>query len=375
MTNFEKPLFPYEWKLFEIKKVAVPYHGKTVFSCFAGGGGSSMGYKLAGYDVIGCNEIDDKMFECYEKNLKPKIFFKEDIRNLLKKELPKKLFNLDVLDGSPPCSLFSVVNMTRKKYRGKEKTFREGQKKQILDTLFFDFIQLAKRLQPKIIVAENVMGMIKKDTIKYVQNIIKDFIRSGYFVNIYKINTEKMGLPQKRQRLIFIAIRKDLMNKKIKTIGIVHKKPVIDFSFKEKIIPFKTIHEKAKKLKEIKVKIRRPVFLQKNWDFIKQGQSFSDVHPKKSFFNSCKLSLNLPVPPLTTFEWIYSHPTENRSLNVREYQLCSSFPLDYNFMKLSPYYAMGMSVPPIIMAQIAWGIKKQWLDKINSRRKIKNVIR
>ena len=152
-----KHRFNYNWKLSETK--FTKDKGK-VFSCFACGGGSSFGYKLAGFDVIGMNEIDKKMAECYIANHNPKYSFIEDIRVFKEREdLPKELYELDILDGSPPCSSFSMAG-NREKDWGKEKKFREGQAEQVLDTLFFDFIDLAKKLQPKIVIAENVKGIL-----------------------------------------------------------------------------------------------------------------------------------------------------------------------------------------------------------------------
>jgi Site-specific DNA methylase len=107
-----------------------------------------MGYKIAGYDVIGCNEIDPRMMKCYETNHHPQYSYLEDIRDLVKRNnLPEELYHLDILDGSPPCSTFSMSGL-REDAWGKEKKFKEGQKTQVLDTLFFDFIALAKRLKP-----------------------------------------------------------------------------------------------------------------------------------------------------------------------------------------------------------------------------------
>lgn len=103
----------------------------TVFSCFACGGGSTMGYKLAGFDVIGCNEIDPRMNDIYVANHNPKINLLMDIRDMAAKaklhDLPKELYQLDILDGSPPCSSFSIAG-EREKGWGKEKKFREFQK-------------------------------------------------------------------------------------------------------------------------------------------------------------------------------------------------------------------------------------------------------
>ena len=154
--------FNYRWKL---KDTVFPNDKGTVFSCFSCGGGSSMGYKLAGFDVIGCNEIDPKMMNVYCKNLNPKFPFLEPIQTFKDRQnLPAELFNLDILDGSPPCSSFSLASVGgrfgRQKGWGKKKKFREGQAEQVLDTLFFDFIELAGRLRPKVVVAENVKGLL-----------------------------------------------------------------------------------------------------------------------------------------------------------------------------------------------------------------------
>lgn len=78
------------------------------------------------------------------------------------------------MDGSPPCSTFSLSG-NREKDWGKEKVFREGQTAQVLDTLFFDFIALAKALQPKVVIAENVKGLLMGNAIDYVRRIYKDF--------------------------------------------------------------------------------------------------------------------------------------------------------------------------------------------------------
>lgn len=118
-----------------------------------------MGYKLAGFDVIGNNEIDEKINAMYVKNHNPKYNFNCDIRNMVNMNLPDELYNLDILDGSPPCSVFSIAGK-REKGWGVEKIFREGQKRQRLDDLFLHFVYLAHRLRPKIVVAENVRGLI-----------------------------------------------------------------------------------------------------------------------------------------------------------------------------------------------------------------------
>ena len=103
----------YIWSLENLK--SVKKNGLKVFSCFACGGGSTMGYKLAGFDVLGCNEIDPKINAMYVKNHNPKYNFNCDIRDLINTKLSDELYDLDILDGSPPCSVFS---MAKKKEKG-----------------------------------------------------------------------------------------------------------------------------------------------------------------------------------------------------------------------------------------------------------------
>ena len=148
--------FPWKWSLSELEKR--PKHGHTVFSCFSCGGGSSMGYKLAGFDVMGNCEIDPDMMKVYKQNNHPKHSFLMDIRDFLKlpdEKIPEELFHMDVLDGSPPCSVFSTAGV-REEGWNTEKVFREGQAKQRLDDLFFFFIAHRKDLDyPKLVMNFN----------------------------------------------------------------------------------------------------------------------------------------------------------------------------------------------------------------------------
>lgn len=98
-----------------------------------------MGYKLAGYDVVGAVEIDPDMAKIYAKNLAPKRLFRMALQEFNKlNSYPEELLNLDILDGSPPCSTFSMAGSREKKW-GSPHKFREGQSTQILDDLFFHF--------------------------------------------------------------------------------------------------------------------------------------------------------------------------------------------------------------------------------------------
>ena len=177
----------YEWNLTDLKQIHK--NNYKVFSCFSCGGGSTMGYKLAGYNVIGNCEIDKKINEVYVENHKPKYNYCIPIQEMnTLEDYPEELYDLDILDGSPPCSTFSLAG-EREKNWGKSKKFREGQACQVLDDLFFEFIKLAKKLRPKIIVAENVKGIIMGNAKGYVNLIIKELEKAGYRTQIFLLNS------------------------------------------------------------------------------------------------------------------------------------------------------------------------------------------
>ena len=179
-------------------------NGIKVFSCFACGGGSTMGYKLCGCDVIGDLEIDPSVNAVYVENHKPQFNYVMDIREFNKQILlPRQLFELDILDGSPPCTTFSMAG-EREENWGKKKKFREGQAEQTLDDLSFHYIETAKMLQPKFVIMENVEGLLLGEAWSYVQKIYQEFDNAGYVVNHYLLKGETLGVPQCRHRVFFV---------------------------------------------------------------------------------------------------------------------------------------------------------------------------
>ena len=345
----------YNWKLSEA--TFTKDKGK-VFSCFACGGGSTMGYKLAGFDVIGHNDIDPKMIEVYKENHKPKFSFHESITTFAKrKDLPKELYELDILDGSPPCSSFSMAG-NREKTWGKEKKFREGQELQVLDTLFFDFIDLAKELQPKVVVAENVRGLLLGAAKEYVIKIYKAFDEAGYTCQHFLLNASKMGVPQRRERVFFIALRKDLAGPFMEQVDMFTELPKIELEFNEKEIPFKEFMF----FNELEENEKMTPCLINEYDNILEGEQ------SKKYFQFSRLDRNKVPSTVTTSQSksgaCQSHPYIKRFFNNNELCLIGSYPLDYNFLNLKCSYIIGMSVPPLMTGKIAEQIYNQWLSKL-----------
>ena len=347
LSSTDKHIFPWKWNLSDLK--FVPKNGKTVFTCFSCGGGSSMGYKLAGYTVFGNCEIDPKMMEVYKTNHHPKYSYLMDIRdfvNLPDSEIPEELKNLDILDGSPPCSVFSTAG-SREDGWNTEKVFREGQAAQRLDDLFFYFIEVARKLQPKVIVAENVKGLLLGNAKGYVNEIIKAFDLAGYKVQIFLLNASRMGVPQKRERVFFIAHRKDLDYPKIK------------MEFNEKPILFGEVRSEKGKTVTGKKSLE---YLQ----YMKRGdKDFADIrmrlHGKYSNF-SMKIVWDEDIAPTLVSGSHFLRGEDKSWYSDTDCRRVQTFPEDYNFIKEDVKYICGMSVPPIMMAQVARQIWRQWLN-------------
>lgn len=353
-----KHKFPYKWTLKDA--VFTKDRGK-VFSCFSCGGGSTMGYKLAGFDVIGCNEIDPKMMELYRLNHNPKLSYLEPIQTFkLRDDLPQELYNLDILDGSPPCSSFSIAG-NRESDWGKEKKFREGQAEQVLDTLFFDFIDLAKKLQPKVVIAENVKGLLLGAAKDYMRRIYEAFDEAGYYCQHRLLNAQYMGVPQRRERVFFLCLRKDIATPLLETVSLFETLPTIDMDFAEPPILYGEFADY--KGREIKGEKLRFYWENRIPEDDGMGDTTLRILGKEKCFNHRYDKENEVCHTLTAKDacFCYSQP---RAHSVGDVLNISTFPQDYKFLKQSAHYVCGMSVPPVMMAQISNQIYEQWLSKI-----------
>lgn len=324
------------WKLADLGK-AKP-NGIKVLSTFSGGGGSSMGYKLAGFDVIGGVEIDSDMAAAYRTNLKT------DVWGMPISEFTKKHaagIKVDILDGSPPCSVFSLAGK-REKGWGIEKKFAEGQALQRLDNLFFEYIELARVLRPKVCVAENVTGMLVGKAKGYVLEIFQAFETIGYKAQLFKLNAAMMGVPQSRQRIFFIAQKKG-------------SKPV-SLAFDAKPITA------SEAIKGVSAEGAEPLSgnLLRLWKKVRPGQSLARAHNRGSFFNNIRCSPARPFPTITAANRPdISHWDTPRTLSPAELTRAQSFPDDYDYGAKPVKYICGMSVPPRMMETLSREIARQ----------------
>lgn len=338
-------LFPYRWNLADgYPAKGIQYHGRKVFGTFICGGGSTMGYKLAGYEHLGGVEIDPKVAAVYKANHKPKHLYVEDIRAFNERtDLPDELFSLDLLDGSPPCSSFSMAG-SREKGWGKEKVFREGQAHQRLDDLVFTYVDTIAKLRPKVAILENVKGLLAGNAKVYAKEIVKRLRGHGYTVQVFLLNAATMGVPQMRERCFFVA-RLDA------------SWPNLVLKFEEPPVPFRMI--------DTGPECDDPLSPQQKelWAKCRPGECYAKYHPKGNWFTHYKLNPDKVLQTVTANSSDgASHHVYPRKLSNVEKVLASTYPVDYAFGGFEPRYLVGMSVPPVMTAQIANQINLQWFQ-------------
>lgn len=312
-----------------------------------------MGYRLAGYDVIGGVEIDSEMMNLYRVNHQPdeRLSFQLPIQDFVRMPVDNlvnsypELFNLDILDGSPPCSSFSMAG-AREEGWNEKKMFREGQTEQVLDDLFFHFIKVAELLRPRVVIAENVKGLIQGKARGYVKDILEAYDRAGYRTQLFLLNASKMGVPQARERTFFISTRKDLYL------------PKAHFQFNEKLI---SVEEAFKGIDPVGELINGPKTLS-DWTRTMPGNGFGTVG---GFNSHKKLSPHqvsfTQTATLRHYHW--EHPNQISDEAVIRLQ---SFPEDYDFQDQDVGYVCGMSVPPLMMQRVALEVGEQLLKRTSS---------
>jgi DNA (cytosine-5)-methyltransferase 1 len=340
----------------EIK--SLPWNGYKVASTFSGGGGSCLGYRMAGYKVVYANEFVPAAQETYKANHPDSFLDTRDIRTVQASDILDainlKPGELDIFDGSPPCSAFSTAG-SREAGWGKSKKYSDNQVQRV-DDLFFEYSRILNGLQPKVFIAENVSGLIKGTAKGYFKKILAELKNCGYQVSCKLLDSQWLGVPQARQRTIFVGVRNDL------NVLPSHPKPFehpykVEESFHDiatpKIIELRTLGETTSTLNL--------------WHHTKAGDNFSvanlKLRGKASCFNQIKISPFKPAPTITATAQAF-HWSEPRYLTIPEVRRLCSFPDDFilegNFMQ--QWERMGRSVPPLMMKAISAHVAKEILS-------------
>lgn len=333
-------MFNWKWTL---KELPQPSNLK-VFSLFASLGGSSMGYKLAGFDVLGGIDTSKKFVKLYQLNLKPKFAFCMDIRDFNNSsDLPKELFNLDVLDASPPCTCFSIAG-EREKSWGVERKFNEGQKCQRLDNLIDEAVKTVGKLMPKTVVIENVPGLIAGKAKVYAVNAVRGLENLGYSVQMFRLNAALMGVPQVRDRIFIIANRMNF--------------PRLKLNFNQPLIPFGQVRSEHGRPNKDGSELGKLINLAEYGD-LDLGHVTKRVYGKRKLWAHV-ITYDERVAPTITARATHLRFADRKNFSNQDLINTMSFPQDYDSDGCSLRCFIGYSVPPVMMANLAQQLKLQW---------------
>lgn len=339
---------------------ALPWNGYRVVSTFAGGGGSSTGYRMAGFRIALANEFVAAARETYAANMRPgTILDGANIRDVdpvvWLERIGLARGELDVLDGSPPCAAFSMAGKREKKW-GKVSAYLDTAQRS--DDLFYEFIRVLDGLQPKVFVAENVAGLVRGTAKGYFLRILAALRAAGYEVEARLLDASRLGVPQARIRLIFVGVRRDLVER----YGV---RPAFPAPFADRYVLADALALTEGMPVEPEADMR-PYAVGKQWATLDLGGQSA------KYFQLIRAHPREPVGTVTATAGApsaasISHPYECRKFSVAETKALCGFPLDY---RLAGDYGqqierLGRAVPPLMMKAVAEAIRREVLDAIS----------
>jgi DNA (cytosine-5)-methyltransferase 1 len=338
---------------------ALPWNGYKVASTFSGGGGSCLGYRMAGFRVVYANEFIPEARKTYKANHPNSYLDDSDIRDLTPELLLEragvKRGELDIFDGSPPCSAFSTAG-SREKGWGKVKSYSDGA--QCVDDLFYEYARILDGVQPKVFIAENVSGLVKGTAKGYFKRILQALRDCGYNVSCRVLDARWLGVPQMRKRTIFVGVRNDL------GIEPTHPKP----------LPYSYTIGDALLIPpdDTTAKILGPdTETYKFWVHTKAGDTLGNtckrLTGRNSFLTHCKQSPHVAANTVTQGIQQLYHWTQPRTLTLGELRRISGFPDDFILTGTFPqqWERIGRAVPPVMMSKIAATVANEILSKIS----------
>jgi DNA (cytosine-5)-methyltransferase 1 len=388
MDKTDKP--PYRVPLMA-EIAAIRPNSYRVASTFAGCGGSSLGYRMAGFQVVWANEFVPIAGESYRANKSEQtILDTDDVRTITATRILDaaglKAGELDVFDGSPPCQAFSTAGK-REKGWGQDREYDHGAA-QRNEELFFEYIRLLRDLQPKVFVAENVSGLVKGSAKGFFLEILAGLKACGYRVQARTLDAQWLGVPQRRKRVIFIGVRNDL------GLDPVFPRPLPYRYLLRDALPWivKAVFDPKGQFKgedftngpsatvttsscnhfdiEAETDISRYA-IGTEWDNV--GEGGRGLGKGKKFFSLERPDVDLPVPTITAMIGQPSaasvvHPTEKRKFSVGELKRLCAFPDDFELIGSWSQQCerLGNAVPPVMMSHIAAAIRDSILDVASS---------
>lgn len=307
----------------------------TVIELFAGAGGLALGLEQAGFVGLAYVEFNHNACETLRINKPDWNVIEDDIANVDFTEYKGKV---DLVSGGAPCQAFS--------YAGKKLGFGDTR-----GTLFAEFARCVEEVEPKMFLFENVRGMLSHDKGRTFQTIKHEFESLGYIVQHKVLNAAYFGVGQKRERLIIIGIRKDLMD----TIVFSYPEPDEHWTTLRDVLqnvpesPFQAFSENKRKVMELVPPGGCWVDLPNDIAIEYMGKSYYSGGGRRGMAR--RIAWDEPCLTLTTSpsqkQTERCHPVETRPFTVREYARIQSFPDDWMFYGSvgEQYKQIGNAVP------------------------------
>ncbi len=362
---------------------------------FSGCGGMSLGFKMAGFHSILASDIDENCEKTFTYNFPNTPFIRKDISEITKEEVDSLIGDKqpDIIIGGPPCQGFSLANKNRNKIKDDPR-----------NRLFYQFVKFIDWYSPRAFVMENVKGLLSIKNGEVIKTIVEEFEEAGAGYNVRKqvLCAKDYGVPQSRERVIIIGIRKDLdiiptfpvgKGKEVTVDMAISDLPLINSGEGEEIasytLPATNAYQRAMrkgaKLVYNHVAMKHTQRLIDRFNVIKPGQSLVDVwdthgavkRGAPSEKSSTKFSQNnqrvfgdRPAPTIAaSFQSNFVHPHLNRNFTAREGARLQSFPDTFVFQGmrtkmswekgLSQYQQIGNAVPVLLAKAIADNLIKQ----------------
>lgn len=340
----------------------------SVVSTFSGCGGSCLGYKMAGYDVIYANDMSHEARQSYAANFPDTYVDTKNIRDVNGKDILNQMGlqigDVDLFYGSPPCQSFSMSGK-RSKGWGQNIKHSDGTE-QVSDDLFFEYIRLIDELRPKTFLAENVEGLcrgVAKGYFKYICQAMRDI---GYVVHIAIVNAKYLAVPQNRPRTIFVGIRSD-----VATVGQYRfPKPMNHMYSIRDALPWITSDESTQKQA-----IQKIALDDVDAEFVSLGKAALEAwkntqvgRAHKTNFNCVRCHPEKQSPTILAFAKSATahgvcHPVHPRRFTIAELKKICGFPDDFILCGdfKTRWARLGNAVPPPMMYYLSKSIRDQIL--------------
>lgn len=364
-----------------MKKISEPL---KFIDLFSGCGGLSCGLEMAGHICLLGVDANKDALDTFAANHHQATTYLGDIKKLSGKKLHELLGGqkIDMVVGGPPCQGFSTV--------GKGKV--EDERNQ----LFKEFVRIVKITEPKIILFENVTGLVAKKNLEILKKIFQYFEKLGYNMDARILSAEEFGVPEKRRRAIIMGVKGGeclfptashgaRAHKKVKTVADVFKNlkatngKIYNHDTALSQIKNAEDRERLKFIpagKGIRYEQDEKIYLPKK---LRYGIDWNQLREKR--FRQTRLQrlpLNEPAPTILTARTSYYHPVENRYLTPREAAACQSFPNDFIFhgSQTAMFRQIGNAVPPVLAEALGQAIKNIEFKKVmKKKQRVDQVVR